>query len=36
MATELRQQFDNYLTLQRCSQKTKQAYIHNFSISSGN
>lgn len=28
MATELRQQFDNYLTLQRCSKKTKQAYIH--------
>jgi site-specific recombinase XerD len=28
MATELRQRFDNYLTLQRCSKKTKQAYIH--------
>jgi len=28
MANELRQRFDNYLTLQRCSKKTKQAYIH--------
>jgi len=28
MTTQLRQRFENYLTLQRFSDKTRKAYIH--------